>query len=328
MRKPRVVFSDLDGTLVHFERHFRDHGATLTSPADCAPGHAQFEHAEEKRRCVLLPTSTMGPGVMSLRTMDLITELRGAGVLFVYVTGARCSTLMERLPLMAPVDAAFGETGGRYLTNNCSTLDPAWTAAMEVICGPSDSPDPPSERKGALWDWARFLTQRGFAIDARSYFFGFRVDLDKQATPALKDAVAFHSLVKEHLPAELSMASNLGKQDFFPAISGKGNAVRHFLREHGIGREEAIAMFDDENDLPMAEQVGISYVLQSTHEAVNQAVSQHPNWHLATKVGVLAAEEALEDILARVRGEPHSLSAESHMCALSGAVDTEPTASG
>lgn len=73
-----------------------------------------------------MPTTTMGSGLMSKKSIKLIRSLRDHGVHFVYVTGARKSTLMERLPIMGHVDAAFGETGGRYLTDNCINLDKEW----------------------------------------------------------------------------------------------------------------------------------------------------------------------------------------------------------
>lgn len=43
MRRPKVVFSDLDGTLVHFERHFSPQGALLRD-VDRVNGTAVFEH--------------------------------------------------------------------------------------------------------------------------------------------------------------------------------------------------------------------------------------------------------------------------------------------
>ncbi|GBG31030.1 Hypothetical Protein FCC1311_072512 [Hondaea fermentalgiana] len=243
----------------------------------------------------------MGAGLMSERTIELIREIRALGVHFVYVTGARKSTLEVRLPIMGCVDAAFAETGGRYLAEECSKLDESWTSTMEAVCGPENTSLPPLDRTGDLWDWARMLDAQGYVIDARSYYFGFRVDLDKQEREDLGQVDKFREFVDANMPSSLATAMNLGKFDFFPKVSGKGNAVRHYLSSHGFSADEAVALFDDENDLPMADAVGRCFVMQATHPAIEAAVKTNPNWHVATSVGVLATEEVLSSLLAECR---------------------------
>ena len=84
------------------------------------------------RTGTLLPTSTMGGGVISNRTKELISALRKAGVLFAVVSGvghslrkagfsrqitylknpgARTTTMIERIALLPPVDCYVCETG-------------------------------------------------------------------------------------------------------------------------------------------------------------------------------------------------------------------------
>ena len=65
----------------------------------------------EERSCRLLPTSTMGNGVVSEESIALVAKLRAAGVKFVVVSGARSTTIIKRLPLLPHVDAAVSETG-------------------------------------------------------------------------------------------------------------------------------------------------------------------------------------------------------------------------
>jgi len=295
----KVVFSDLDGTLIHFEKHFRKFGARIEE-VDADKMIGTFVHGNERRKCRVLPTSTMGPGFMSERTIDLISRVRSQGVKFVYVTGARCSTLMERLPIIGFVDAAFGETGGRFLVDSCRKLDPEWTEKMEEFCGPADSAAPPFDRKGVLWDFARELREEGYDIDARSFFFGFRVDLENQQNEKMKDLQNFEKFVKKRMPEALNMASNLGKFDFFPAISGKGNAVRHFMEKEGLRKEEAVALFDDDNDLPMANEAAQCYLIQPTHPSIASELKKNPSWIASSRVGVLAIEEALENVLEQI----------------------------
>lgn len=300
-QRTRIVFSDLDGTLVHFERHFSSDGSVVnidqaTNTAVYRSIRGSSEGAE--RNCRLLPTSTMGPGLFSDKSAELIGKLRDAGVVFVYVTGARKSTMIDRLPLLAPADFAVAETGGRmYITNGSTSqtppLDPEWTARIERECGPiepqSSIPEP-HERKGSLWDWYRELTARGIKCDTRNYTCCFRVNAaDKEAE--LRDAIA------EALPANVECAQNLGKFDFFPKISGKGKAVEYLLDKLGIDKDDAVALFDDENDLPMAEACGHACVMRCTHASISARLPDNPHWHVASEAGVLATEEILQMIL-------------------------------
>lgn len=59
----------------------------------------------------------MGNGVVSEETIRLVDDLRKEGVKFVVVSGARTTTIMNRLPLLPRVDAAVSETG------RCVALD-------------------------------------------------------------------------------------------------------------------------------------------------------------------------------------------------------------
>lgn len=240
----------------------------------------------------------MGPGIMSLRTIDLINQIRKKGCLFVYITGARYSTLLERLPLMAVVDASFAESGGRFLFNECTETDSSWAQRMEPTCGSSMYHNlEPLQRPGILWDWARLLSSMGYELDTRSYFYGFRIDLLKQKTEDLRNLYIFNELVKSSLDPQLMSASNLGKIDFFPALSGKGNAVSYFLERNDLRKEDAVSIFDDENDLPMAYAVETCYVVQATHTAITDALRRNPSWNVANGTAVLATEEVLSTIL-------------------------------
>eukprot|EP01062_Namystynia_karyoxenos_P049078 TRINITY_DN37503_c0_g1_i1.p1 TRINITY_DN37503_c0_g1~~TRINITY_DN37503_c0_g1_i1.p1 ORF type:complete len:316 (+),score=79.17 TRINITY_DN37503_c0_g1_i1:78-1025(+) len=294
-RPPRIVFSDLDGTLVHFEKHFREHGRI--EERDDAKGTALYvcRSTGARRRCVLLPTSTMGPGLMSERTRDLIAAIRACGTEFVYITGARKSTLIERLPILPEADAAAAETGGRLYDRGA--LDPVWSGRIEQLSGPLDSSLPPESRQGALWDWYRTLRRSGFKVDSRSYFCCFRVSVSAEGADRLR------SLMTLALPPGITCAQNLGKYDYFPAVSGKGNVVRYLLTKRGYAAADAVAMFDDDNDLPMAAAVGTSLVVQATHDAVRRAVAANPHWTVAKQHGPLAAEELLELVLAACGGK-------------------------
>uniref|UniRef100_A0A7S4BQA5 Sucrose phosphatase-like domain-containing protein n=1 Tax=Chrysotila carterae TaxID=13221 RepID=A0A7S4BQA5_CHRCT len=227
MDKPviRAIFSDLDGTLIHFPIWFEKHGVSM-SDADHEKHSAIVTNAQgESRRCRLLPKTTMGDGVVSDRTVELVAQLRKAGVLFFIVTGARKSTVLERLPFLPDADAVVGESGSRMYVEG--KLDEEWQQRLLPVCGPIDRAMDPESRPEPLWKFCSLLKARGFNVDTRSYFGCFRVDTkgDLEAEKSLR------ALISTEMPAEINWAMNLAKFDFFPAGSGKQNAVAYLYAD-------------------------------------------------------------------------------------------------
>ena len=315
----------LAGTLVHFEKYFQGKGiiieeedipngdvmeqqGTATATYKCIDLNSQF--FGETRVCTPMPTLTMGPGVISKRSLDMIESLRNDhGIIFVYISGARKSTMLKRLPLLAPADYAFAETGGRMYklidgNNENPILDIEWTNKIEAVSGPMESQGdlPLEERQGLLWDWCRELVaklggnDKTNCVDIRQYTCCFRVDCSRQVG---SEEIVKKALTK--LPSGITCAQNLGKYDFFPTISGKGNAVRHLLEKLGLSRDNAVALFDDENDLPMANACSHACVMGCTHESIATHLQQNPHWHVAKQSGVLATEEILQLLLDHVQ---------------------------
>ncbi|KAL3791631.1 hypothetical protein ACHAW5_000627 [Stephanodiscus triporus] len=112
----RIVFSDVDGTLVHYPSHRRR--------------MAEAEDAADESIIIHLPPSKTGArGVISARTLSLCHRLRhgrdvggdgggggrivNGGVPFVLVSGMRTTTLFQRLPYLPRADAYVSESGGR-----------------------------------------------------------------------------------------------------------------------------------------------------------------------------------------------------------------------
>ena len=65
----------------------------------------------------------------------------------------------------------------------------------------------------------------------------------------------------------------------------------------GIDSADAVALFDDENDLPMANACGHAAVMRVTHESIRAQLDQNPHWHVSTESAVLATEEMLQKLL-------------------------------
>ena len=298
-RRLKAVFTDLDGTLVHFPAWFEQHGTRIVEN-DKKRAVVEAPNGE-KRVCRVLPSSTMGPGMVSERTVALVDELRAEGVLFIAVTAARKSTLEERQPLLPQCDALVCETGSRILVGG--ELDRAWAASFEAVSGSLESDLDPAQRPEPLWRFFRELGDiQGLKRDSRSYWGCFRVDTgsDEAVERELRARIA------SSLPSTVDWAMNLGKFDFFPALTGKGNAVAHLQRKFGLRPEECACLFDDDNDLPMAMRCGYAQYLPGlTSDSVRRAAAEHPEWVVAKRAGegVFAVEECLEALLDRARRE-------------------------
>jgi 3-deoxy-D-manno-octulosonate 8-phosphate phosphatase KdsC-like HAD superfamily phosphatase len=298
----RAIFSDLDGTLVHFPQWFGKHGViVLADGGGGDPTRAVVESATgERRECRVLPESTMGPGFVSDRTVELVDSLRAHGALFVVITAARKSTLLERLPFLPRCDVAVCECGARIYYGD--ELDLAWARTFEHISGPLDTPLSPDERPQPLWQLYREMRDAGLSCDTRSYTGCFRVATASAAHVALVER--FRAGLD---PSVIGSAENLGKVDFFPALCGKGNAVKYLQAKFGVRPAECAALFDDDNDLPMAAECAVHLLPALTSDSVVSAVRVNPAWRVAERCGqgVFAIEELLEALLeTHVRAQP------------------------
>ena len=102
----KIVFSDLDGTLIHY------------------PNPAESKR-ENKGELLEFPKSSTGlVGVISAKTLSLVDEIRNQNnVKFVLVSGMRTSTLLQRLPYLPRADAYCSENGGRIFYPIESTIE-------------------------------------------------------------------------------------------------------------------------------------------------------------------------------------------------------------
>jgi len=278
---------------------------TTAKPYHCYFSQVVESPSGERRDCRQLPSSTMGPGLVSERSVELVERLRSEGVLFVVVTAARKSTLHERLPLLPTCDAAVAETGSRvYLDGE---LDVGWAAALEPVCGPLEREIDPGERPEPLWQLFRRLKEvEGLKVDGRSYYGCFRVDTLGSEDTEQRLLEVIHG----ELPEGIAWAMNLGKYDFFPALSGKGNVVAYLQRKWGLAEEECACLFDDDNDLPMALRCGQQLLPGLTSASVRRAAAENPQWQVASCAGqgVFAIEECLEALLQRARDDKKAVS--------------------
>uniref|UniRef100_A0A7S4JHC1 Sucrose phosphatase-like domain-containing protein n=2 Tax=Odontella aurita TaxID=265563 RepID=A0A7S4JHC1_9STRA len=237
----KIVFSDVDGTLVHYD--------------DIS------ESASSNSEIIQLPPSSTGMrGIISTDTLRLCHKLRSShGSKLVLVSGMRTTTLLKRLPFLPRADAYASEAGSRvfYPVNLAKEAsyqgtiirperydgvsdsdlasfgikeDMEWRAKMELRNAAGGDGyvqrdrdvDVLSRRSGLLWDHARRLESKGFVIDFHGYAACFRVNRKQQKEDQTKGE-AFDALLKSSPPEGLACSVNLGCIDFYPEASGKKN---------------------------------------------------------------------------------------------------------
>ncbi|GAX26626.1 hypothetical protein FisN_21Lh096 [Fistulifera solaris] len=244
VEKPRIriVFSDLDGTLIHY-------------PTDAA----QYAREHSEPILQLPPSATGTRGVISAQTLLYAQELRKRGVKLVLISGMRTSTLISRLPFLPEADVYCTEAGGRIFYRvspvdgqyTCQPVqyegaqmldkfglqeDMEWrkrwedkgAAGKEGFIGnelayeQTQDPLPISQRSGLLWEFAASLELKDLVIDCKSYSTCFRVHRSQQSKQGEQ---LFDDLLngKISCPPGLATSTNLGAIDFYPTASGKKN---------------------------------------------------------------------------------------------------------
>ena len=81
--------------------------------------------------------------------------------------------------------------------------------------------------------------------------------------------------------------------------------VKYLQQRYDVSAEESVCLFDDDNDLSMAQQCGTRMLPGLTSDSVRRGALENPDWIVASKAGegVFAIEELLEALLQRVRRE-------------------------
>lgn len=277
-----ICFSDIDGTLVHYE----DHQLAEVDPDNL----------------LLLPRSSTGlQGVISKNTLDKIAALRSAGIVFVLVSGARTTTIMARLPFLPASDAYVTENGGiifhpdgKLQTALRWRTDKEWREQHTAVLGPSDQDGAAAMgRDGPLWDWARKLQSDGWKLDTQGYSTNFRVRPGPNRSAEQLDEVIAQA------PAGIKCTYNLGVADFYPESSGKATAAQYLMKRFGAAAKDCVFLCDDDNDMELAGIVGQAFLPSITSASVRAAVKARPTQFVtSTHHGTKATEDILDKVAA------------------------------
>jgi len=237
-----ILFSDLDGTCVHYADHDSFNISLIQEGENGGLWAATFQ--DGRRAPVLrLPQSSSGSqGIISIASLEEYAKLRECGIKLVLISGCRSSTLFERLPYLPKADVYVCESGGRifYPSSRCPTSldlqeDLEWRQRHEAAGEIGQEELPPLQRQGILWDQFKILAGLGLQLDARNYTTAFRVKLKhpKDLTEAGLDSL---------LPG-LSAAVNLGAVDIYGSTSGKKNAGLYIMKQFGANQDGSNSVF-------------------------------------------------------------------------------------
>lgn len=305
-----VIFSDVDGTLVHYPGK-----NPLTSVQD------EDDKDYEK---IMLPASSTGmQGVISRKTLTLCQLLRKEhGKKLVLVSGMRTTTLLQRLPFLPAADAYCSENGGRifYPTGNEHELkeDLSWRKLMEAkdaagpdgyeikptekpLSKPSDtvSSIAVSDREGKLWEFARLLISKGWILDYKGYATSFRIKFRSESAGSEEELLRL-------LPNGLSSSINLGMADVYPEHSGKVNVCK-YLCSYFTGKDisqSCVCMCDDDNDIEMALACKHAFLPHLSSQSMIETVNKNEEHFTVTCQGNIAetraTDAALEAILEKI----------------------------
>ncbi|KAG7673531.1 hypothetical protein Ndes2526B_g03016 [Nannochloris sp. 'desiccata'] len=304
----KLLFSDLDGTCVHYQ----DGDAFKFEPGDSLGDgrlvRAQFNSDKRWTTALLLPASTSGAqGIISLRTLELYASLRAMRRKVILISGCRYSTLIQRLPYLPAADAYVCESGGRifYPDTSLPTAvglkeDMEWRKRHNLAAGAS----PPNEetittisefkKLGPLWRQYCFLKDEGLELDRHHYSTAFRVRIPRQEWQ--------EKYASELLPG-LDFAENLGAVDVYSNTSGKKNAAVYLMAKFGGNTDgiDSVFMCDDDNDIELAKAVSKAYLPSITSDSMRQFAETNPEkFVVATKKSVWATEEILHILLNNV----------------------------
>eukprot|EP00903_Cladosiphon_okamuranus_P015018 g13896.t1 len=329
----RCLFSDIDGTLVHYNENEADGSA---SPP---PG------------VLALPSSATGrKAVISVETLKLAAKVRASGAKLVLVSGTRYSTLVSRLPFLPRADAYVIENGGRIfypkkkgadgeaepsekaevagaqgeeesavgdptLTAHAASAleeDLKWREMMESATGPaSQDAKAPEDREGPLWDLYRKAVAEGFEVDTNTYYTMIRIkvktggsnkrsreDAEGGGEEEEKEERGGEKAMKkilDSLPPSLRVVTNFGLVDICPLRSGKHNAAAYLAREHfDIPLANCASMGDDDNDIALANSMGKgAFITTFTSDSVEVAAKANPKQFTVAKSEGVLASEEM-----------------------------------
>ncbi len=265
MVRIRLVFSDIDGTVVH----------------------KIYDVRETKDELILIGKDSY----VDRETVNYIELIKSYGIPFIFITSRRSSTY-KRLSRIIKPSMAVVEDGSVILDEN-DELDKAWLNLQIASIGPYDHINQQRRSEGELWMFKQQLAEmkiENLKVIDEGFIASFKVELPRDKPLAsVADVTSYLSENGVEVPNSIrySFNSQYNSLVFSSGLAGKANAARYLLNRYQISADYAAVLGDDYNDEELLRLVKYPMVSGSAKEEIRQVVA-------AKKDGLVVAEAGLD----------------------------------
>lgn len=257
MKKTKVIFCDIDGTILFHEN----------------------PNLNLDNKNILDVSTNLYNCYIDTKTIELFHKL-SKKYLIILVSGARLSSLQKRAPILNFFDYAIIENGAIIFDKNLKK-DNNWENEL-------------SFQKKYLIDIQNELESNNWNLDIKGRKASLRI---RKKDNLNKSKNAFDNLYNTiKLPKELKKTKNLGAIDIILEKAGKANAIIYLLNKLNLNQENTIGIGDDINDIEMLETTNKSFVLGSGYQEILE-IAKQKKWFISKNKYFDGINEILEKIL-------------------------------
>ncbi len=231
---PKIIFSDIDGTLMH-------------------------RYSNEKHG-IKMPTEY---NYIGRHVADRIEGIIGLGNTFILAT-ARRKASYDNLSHLIPHKGVILEAGGLILEDGIA--DKEWLRQLYNSIGPI------GERMGQMWDYEKHLIKKGITIEPGERYASIRINLGKMSKEeayALKKEID-----QEAGGLELKTVISWPMLDIIPKASGKENAAKFLTKKYGFNVKDTIGIGNDISDIEMLKYAAMPFCPGNAVDSVKEAVKK------------------------------------------------------
>jgi hydroxymethylpyrimidine pyrophosphatase-like HAD family hydrolase len=263
--RPRLIATDLDGTLLHDDKTVSDRTVAALAAAERAGVEVFFVTGRPARWMGVVSDHVHGHGLAICANGAAVVDLRnGRRIVEVRpLSRADALAVVDALRAATPgVTFAVERSGGIHYEPDYPPfhLDPgAVVAPVEKLLADSGRADAPA---------ARTTQANPFADQPVLKLLAHHADMDPDAFLVLgRKAAGDRAQFTRSSPSALLEISGLGVS--------KAGTLAHCCAERGIAPQEVVAFGDMPNDLEMLAWAGTSYAMANAHPDVLAGTARH-----------------------------------------------------